>query len=106
MSRIALPNENVQEAAYQALKNLFKTNSDSVLAIEILPSSIPPPDGRFYLQDENSVGIPKKTLTIGFLAARRTFAIRKSGDQRNVWSLWRHEWDDALTYAPESVSRN
>jgi hypothetical protein len=58
-------------AAYEAIVKAFGTNSR--YEIEILPSSIIPPDGQLVMVDEECIGIPKKVLVQGFLVARAKF---------------------------------
>jgi hypothetical protein len=70
---------NIQKAsdgAYKALRQLFETYHDRSLEIEILPPAITPPDGHYFIQEDLSIGIPKKVLVSGFLRARDVFARR------------------------------
>jgi hypothetical protein len=65
--------ENTGLAAYKALLSLFKSQQNELLELEILPPSVQPPVGDFYIQEDNSVGISKKALLSAFLAARIQF---------------------------------
>lgn len=58
--------------AYEALSNYFKAHEKQILQIEVLPRSIKPPDG-VLMVDGTNVGIPKKTLTLAFIEARKRF---------------------------------
>jgi hypothetical protein len=64
------------DGAYNALRRLFEEYHEHALEIEILPPAIVPPDQDFFVQDEFSVGIPKKVLVSAFLRAREVFANR------------------------------
>jgi hypothetical protein len=76
-----------QEAAYQALQRMFLENRESVLEIEILPSSFVMPDGKFYDQEELSVGIPKKVLVAAFFRAREIFAARSTHSEDKSYQV-------------------
>jgi hypothetical protein len=66
----------ISDGAYNALKCLFDEYHEHTLEIEILPPAIAPPDKSFFIQEEFSVGIPKKVLVSAFLRAREVFAGR------------------------------
>jgi hypothetical protein len=66
----------IPDGAYNALRQLFEDNLERKLEIEILPPAISPPDTSFFIQDELSIGIPKKVLVSAFLRAREIFANR------------------------------
>jgi hypothetical protein len=57
--------------AYEALLKAFST--DARYEIEILPSSIAPPDGQLIMVDEECIGVPKAVLVQAFLVARSQF---------------------------------
>jgi hypothetical protein len=65
--------ENTAKAAYQALLQVFKSAEHGPLEIEILPPSVTPPDGEFYVREENCIGIPKRSLVGAFIASRTQF---------------------------------
>jgi len=70
--------ELTQHPAFNALQCMFSDNKDNVLEIEILPSSFVFPEGQILLQEDLSIGIPKKVLVTAFLRAREVFAVRSS----------------------------
>lgn len=57
------------QQAYHQLANTFTTRNNTVLEIEILPTSL----GSSFLQDGNFVGITKKVLVQAYTVARRHF---------------------------------
>ena len=72
------PHANAQDqltlasnAVYSALKAHLSTHADTVLSIEILPSSHVLPPNTPFLHDGPSLGIPKKTLQQAWLVARK-----------------------------------
>ncbi|KAF1928725.1 protein prenylyltransferase [Didymella exigua CBS 183.55] len=72
MAHSELPAVEQQQHMYESLCRYFDEHENEVIEIEVLPSAIEPTDGAL-MQDGLSLGIPKKTLTLAFLAARQAF---------------------------------
>jgi hypothetical protein len=72
MSATAISHESPEE--YTTILDIFQSNRQRVLEIEIVPSSIPPPAGAIVLIDEAFIGIPKKVLVKAFYYATRLFS--------------------------------
>lgn len=66
--------QDAKEATpFSVLMDIFKSNRQSQLVIEVLPSSIAPPPGEFVFLEDGCLGIPKKVLVKAFLEARLVF---------------------------------
>ena len=74
-----LAQEQLQQAAYDALTNYFNAHLDEVLEIEILPPSHEPV-GSLILEDGPNLGLPKKVLVLAFIHARRLFFASRTLD--------------------------
>ena len=84
LGKMADSNPEQAEQAYTAISDVLCTITPTpptdpwtpthTLAIELLPSSIPPAPGHLLLHDGHHVGIPKKTLTLAFLHATHFFS--------------------------------
>jgi hypothetical protein len=72
MSHKDVPVNGLQTQAYEALNSYFQAHEKQIIEIELLPPAIKPPDG-ILMQDGCNLGIPKKTLALAFVDARKRF---------------------------------
>ncbi|KAI8934070.1 hypothetical protein NX059_008834 [Plenodomus lindquistii] len=76
---VASSKEALQARAYERIAGFFEEREDYVCEIEVLPATIPPPDG-ILLQDGLNLGLPKKVLVLAYAEARRRFLDSKDDD--------------------------
>jgi hypothetical protein len=92
---------NLQELAYNRLSNYLHTHETQVVAIEVLPPAIHPPDG-LLLIDGLSLGVPKKVLVLAYIEARKHFF--QNAHKENSQSLALIATKVMLLFDPEHLT--
>ncbi|KAF2471743.1 uncharacterized protein BDR25DRAFT_22623 [Lindgomyces ingoldianus] len=74
MSKLDDPlSTKLQDAAYDTLNEYFIEHQDEVINITVLPPGMPFDSDVLIMQDGPTMGVPKSTLVLAFLRARRIF---------------------------------
>jgi hypothetical protein len=76
----------LQTRAYTVLTKYLLDHEDEVLNIETLPPAFPPPNGICMIEGPN-LGLPKETLALAFLEARKRFLANYQDGPLSIVSL-------------------
>jgi hypothetical protein len=76
----------LQTKAYNVLTTYLQDYADRVLSIEILPEFLQPPDG-ICMREGLKLAIPKKTLALAFIEARKRFLANKNDPISTVHTI-------------------
>jgi hypothetical protein len=91
----------LQTQAYEALSRYLEAHRRQIIEIEVLPSSIQPPDG-LLMKDGLNLGIPKRILALAFAEARKIF-FANADDESSLLQV-QQATKVMLLFEPENLS--